>query len=158
MTLVRADQPAAEVAVSVEAAAEWLVAIWDRCLDRIRPRVSASQLRALLVIDRSQPVNLGGLADELGAIPSSASRLCDRLEAAGLVARRTSPEDRREIALSLTDEGARLLDELRAARRAELSEVLATMPPSARDALLTGLRGFQDAAALRPGPRREDLA
>jgi DNA-binding MarR family transcriptional regulator len=147
MTRVRQpNQLPADVAASVEAAAESLLIIWDRGLDGIRPRVSASQLRALLVVDRHQPINLGGLAEELGAIPSSASRLCDRLEAAGLVVRRISPEDRREIALSLTVEGTRLLEELRAARRAELSEVLATMTPASRAALLTGLRGFQHAA------------
>ncbi|GDY28662.1 MarR family winged helix-turn-helix transcriptional regulator [Gandjariella thermophila] len=150
MTLVRdSNQQPAEVAVSVEAAAESLVIIWDRCLDRVRPRVSASQLRALLVVDRHQSINLGGLADELGAIPSSASRLCDRLEAAGLMARRTSPDDRREVALSLTAAGSRLLADLREARRSELAQVLAAMPPAARSALVTGLRGFHDAAAGR---------
>jgi DNA-binding MarR family transcriptional regulator len=150
MTLVRQpNQPPAEIAASIEAAAESLVLIWDRCLDRIRPRVSASQLRALLVVDRHQPINLGGLADELGAIPSSASRLCDRLEAAGLMRRQTSEDDRREVALTLTQAGSRMLEDLRSARRAELATVLTSMTPAARSALLAGLRGFRDAAAGR---------
>jgi DNA-binding MarR family transcriptional regulator len=156
MTLIRqSHQPPAEAAASIEAAAEPLVIIWDRCLDRIRPRVSASQLRALLVVDRHQPINLGGLADELGAIPSSASRLCDRLEAAGLVNRQTSLDDRREVALSLTAAGRRLLDDLREARRAELAEVLTAMTPAARSALLAGLRGFREAAVGRFGDEAE---
>ena len=52
-------------------------------------RVSTSQLQALLVLQERGPMNLTALADELGAIPSSATRLCDRLVAADLITRET---------------------------------------------------------------------
>src|SRR5437870_1969274 len=103
MTLVRHPQHLpADLAAAVEAAAEALVIVWGRGTEGVYPQVSPSQLRALLVIERHQSITLGKLADELGAIPSSASRLCDRLEAAGLVVRRAGLADRREVSLELT--------------------------------------------------------
>ena len=44
--------------------------------------VSAAQLRVLGVVDQAGSVNLTQLAVALHTAPSSASRLCDRLEAA----------------------------------------------------------------------------
>jgi DNA-binding MarR family transcriptional regulator len=85
-------------------------------------------------------------------ILSSASRLCDRLVAAGLIDREPSRSDRREIALSLTPNGVRLLAELRAERRRRLAEVLAGMSEPSRVALLRGLRDFALIAA--PAPQR----
>jgi DNA-binding MarR family transcriptional regulator len=140
----------AELAAAVEAATGALVIALGRGEEAILPRVSVSQLRALLIIDRREPTNLNQLADELGAIPSSASRLCDRLVAAGLLTRRTSSTDRREVELRVSAEGRRLLAQLRESRREQLASVLAAMDPAGRHALLAGLREFQRAAD-RPG-------
>src|SRR4029453_18240729 len=86
----------AGAAAAGEAAASALVIALGRAEEKVLPRGSGSQLRALLIISRHAPTNLTQLAEELGAIPSSASRLCDRLVAAGLVTRRTGSADRRE--------------------------------------------------------------
>ena len=75
----------------------------------------------------------------------SASRLCDRLEAAGFLYR-VSGTSRRAIMLRLSPEGRDLLDRLRRQRREDLSRVLARMPPAARTALATGLAQFRTAA------------
>lgn len=136
----------AGVAAAVEVATGALVIALGRAEEAILPRVSVSQLRALLLIGRQEPTNLNQLAEELGAIPSSASRLCDRLVAAGLVTRRTGSADRREVELRVSVEGQRLLDQFRELRRAQLATVLAAMDPDGRQALLAGLRGFQRAA------------
>jgi len=145
----------AAVAVSVEAATRALVITLGRAEEEVLPRVSVSQLRALLIISRQAPANLNQLADELGAIPSSASRLCDRLVAAGLVTRRTGSVDRREIELRVSAEGQRLVDQLRETRVAELAAVLATMTPEGQRALLVGLREFQRAAERLDGAPAE---
>jgi DNA-binding MarR family transcriptional regulator len=86
------------------------------------------------------------LAEALDVVPSSASRLCDRLEATGLLRRVPEPHDRREVRLLLTPTARRLLDEVREARRAALAEVLARMGPSARRDLVRGLVAFGAAA------------
>ena len=140
------DDDVAATAAAVEAAMGALVIAVGRAEEAVLPRVSVSQLRALLIISRRGPTNLNQLAEELGAIPSSASRLCDRLEAAGLVTRRTGSSDRREVELRVSGEGQRLVDQLREVRRSELATVLAAMDGSGRRALLTGLREFQRAA------------
>ncbi|MCK2245061.1 MULTISPECIES: MarR family transcriptional regulator [unclassified Crossiella] len=147
----------AELAAAVEAAAETLVIVWGRAAESVHPKVSASQLGALVVVERHRSITLGKLAEELGAIPSSASRLCDRLQAAGLLARRSNLADRREVSLELTKDGSRLLAQLRGARQAELRRVLDGMSPAEQTALLAGLAGFHSASGAL-GVDREDTA
>lgn len=139
-------QPAEELTAAIDAAAEPLYLLWQHSAEQIHPRVSTSQLRALLVVDRHGTINLRRLADQLGAIASSASRLCDRLQAAGLLARHTAPHDRREIVLRLTADGRRLLGQLQDARRSQLASLLATLTPQRRTELLTALTALGVAA------------
>jgi DNA-binding MarR family transcriptional regulator len=147
---VDVGDPAA-LAAAVDAATRALVITLGRAEEEVLPRVSVSQLRALLIISRQAPTNLNQLAEELGAIPSSASRLCDRLVAAGLVTRRPGSVDRREVELRVSAEGRRLVDGLRETRVSELATVLATMSAEGRRALLVGVREFQRAAERLEG-------
>lgn len=127
--------------------AQALVMLWDRAEDWAVPRVPASQLRVLTVLGRSGPMNLTTLAGRLGAIPSSASRLCNRLEASGLLTRDISAGSRREVTLSVSKQGWRRLEAFAATRRADFAQVLELMTPEARTSLVEGLREFSDAAA-----------
>ncbi|WEH40344.1 MarR family transcriptional regulator [Streptomyces sp. NBC_01218] len=107
---------------------------------------SPSQLRALLAIERREGGNMRSLGEALGSTPPATSRLCDRLEAAGLIERRLSPASRREIELYLSRPGRALLEEIRAGQVREVSLVLAAMDPEAAEALHKGLAAFRDAA------------
>jgi DNA-binding MarR family transcriptional regulator len=129
----------------LDATAESLVLVHGRCAAAVYPRVPPTQLRALQVVAERSTINLGGLAEALGMIASSASRLCDRLQAAGLLVRHTAVGDRRTVELALTGDGERLLERLREARRKDLAEVLDRMTELDRTALARGLRAF-DAA------------
>ncbi|WP_067471396.1 MarR family winged helix-turn-helix transcriptional regulator [Actinomadura hibisca] len=133
---------------ALEGAARVLIAVWRRAQDATE-HIPPSQLRAMEAVERRAELNLRDLAGELGVIPSSASRLCDRLEAAGLLARRGSDADRRQITLRLTLLGERSLHELSARRRRDLHEVLARMTPDGRERLLHGLLEFARAAESR---------
>ncbi len=128
---------------AIEEAASFLAAIWNR--ETAELPASAAQLHVLLIVERHRDINLSGLAEQLGALVSSASRLCDRLEAAGFL-HRVPGSSRRGIMLRLSPEGRDLLDRLRRQRREDLSRVLARMPPAARTALATGLSQFRTAA------------
>lgn len=64
----------------------------------------------------------------------------DRLEARGLLVREPLPSDRRVRALSLTDEGRRVLSEANSAVRAAEMQLLAVLPPTRRAELLNSLR------------------
>lgn len=127
--------------------AQALVMLWDRAEDWAVPRVPPSQLRVLTVLGRSGPMNLTALAGHLGAIPSSASRLCDRLEASGLLTRDISVDSRREVTLSVSKQGWRRLEAFAATRRSDFAQVLELMTLEARQSLVDGLREFSDAAA-----------
>ncbi|MFI6290931.1 MarR family transcriptional regulator [Nonomuraea sp. NPDC050790] len=138
---------------AVESAAAALIAVWAHSRHSAATHVSSTQLQALLTIERHVEINLAGLGEALGALPSSTSRLCDRLEATGWVRRGASHDDRRELTIQLTPAGKDLLEKLRARRREDLAQVLEEMPPAARKALLRGLRAFT-AAAERVTDRR----
>ncbi|MFA1541399.1 MarR family winged helix-turn-helix transcriptional regulator [Actinomadura monticuli] len=135
----------AESAVALDGAASTLMDIWSRAHHAPDVPVPSTQLRALFVLERG-PVNVSHLAGEMGALVSSASRLCDRLEAAGLLTRDPG-RDRREVTIRLSADGRALLDRLRVRRLEELARVLALMPASARAALLWGLMEFHEAAS-----------
>ncbi|HEX3750622.1 MAG TPA: MarR family transcriptional regulator [Streptosporangiaceae bacterium] len=128
----------------VEEAASFLTALWNRETEDLP--TSATQLHVLLIVERHRDINLSGLASQLGALVSSASRLCDRLEAAGLL-HRLPGSSRRVVILRLSPEGRALLDRLRRQRREDLARVLTRMPPAARTALAAGLSQFRTAAA-----------
>lgn len=142
------DGPDPMRAAAVDDAAPALLAAWDAARERATPRLSWPQLNALLVVEREQGINLRGLAGQLKMILSSASRLCDRLVASGMVERVPGQADRREIALYLTPSSRQLLEHLRATRRELLADVLQRMTPAGRAALLHGLTEFAAVAGV----------
>jgi DNA-binding MarR family transcriptional regulator len=147
MASYKADPVAAQrAAAEVEAAAEALVGIWAHVAESLDVRVSPTQLRALTAVGRYRELNLSQLAEVLGALPSSASRLCDRLEAAGLLTRDTGRASRRAVSLRLTPEGEALLEQARKSRQEQIAQVLDEMSPSGRAELAEGLAAFQRAA------------
>ncbi|WP_065966850.1 MarR family winged helix-turn-helix transcriptional regulator [Streptomyces sparsogenes] len=136
---------------------ELLEVLWERGRDAVSSSpVSASQLRVLYSLDREGGINLRTLGELLGSAPSSVSRLCDRLQALGFVERAPSPVSRRELEIRLTSHGKAYLLELRARREEALLAAIATMTPTARKALLEGLKGFRDAVEETATVRRRD--
>lgn len=131
----------------LDAVAWALVIVWNRGARQAAPATSTSQLSALFVVERRPLITLQELARELGSRPSTASRLCDRLQKAGLLLRAPGSVDRREVTLRLSRGGGHLLRRVRGQRRAHLARVLAEMRPCARRSLVTGLAAFQAAAA-----------
>ncbi|MFD3698899.1 MarR family winged helix-turn-helix transcriptional regulator [Streptomyces sp. NPDC058646] len=125
------------------AAAELLEVLLARGQDVPTPAASPSQLRALRVVEGAEGINLRTLGSVLGSRPPSVTRLCDRLEAIGLLTRTPSSTSRREVELRLTASGRALLDEHRAIRAREMSEVLGRMEAGEVQALVRGLIGFR---------------
>jgi DNA-binding MarR family transcriptional regulator len=123
-----------------EAGLAVLIEASERAVEELEPAVPPAQIRALLAIDRAGSLNLSGLAGALGATASAASRLCDRMQAAGLLTRDRAAASRREIVLLPTESGRRLAEWVRSRRRAALHDVLQAMSPDGREALARGLR------------------
>ena len=110
-----------------------------------------AQVRALLIVGTGDRLNVTGLARMLGASPSATSRLCDRLVAAGLLARVPAAASRREILLELTESGQRLAAWIQDQRRTALVRVLETISPGGRADLVRGLSEVVGASAAAPG-------
>jgi DNA-binding MarR family transcriptional regulator len=136
-----------DVAAAVESTVESLLTVLDAARLAQSPAVPPTQLRVLTIVARNRHTNMSRLAEALDVVPSSASRLCDRLEATGMLRRVPDPRDRREVRLLLTPAARRMLDDLRERRRAALAEVLERMTPGGRQDLLRAMAAF-DAAAV----------
>ncbi len=140
----RVDEDLDALADALVYAAQALVGVSVRALSG-HEEVTLPQLRVLVVLETRGPQRLGGLAEILGVGPSGATRLCDRLEAKGLVRRSESSEDRRVTFLHLTAAGARLVRRYAQRRRSLLEEVIRAVPAEQRPGLLEALEALRKA-------------
>ncbi|WP_446214916.1 MarR family winged helix-turn-helix transcriptional regulator [Micromonospora sp. IBHARD004] len=141
------------LAAAIDAAAEALVGVLDSATSRHNVGVSPTQLRVLSLIMAHPETNVNRLAELLDVVPSSASRLCDRLEAVGLVRRVADPRDRREVRLIPTAAAETLLRELKDRRHQAVQAVLDRMPNRVQHELLLALAAFSQAAATVAVPQ-----
>ncbi|MEV2242293.1 MarR family transcriptional regulator [Micromonospora sp. NPDC049891] len=137
-----------DLAAAIDAAAEALVGVLDSAVSRHRLAVSPTQLRVLSLLSTRPEINVNRLAELLDVVPSSASRLCDRLEAIGLVRRTADPRDRREVRLVPTAAAEVLLGEVRSRRHEAVRAVLERMPVRGQQDLLRALVAFGQAASV----------
>lgn len=89
--------------------------------ERDKIAVEGIPLPALLIlhkINRDGEQKLGDLAEQLDFSPGAITVLCDKLEKRGLAVRRRLEEDRRSVALGITEDGRRLLNRQRGLSRA----------------------------------------
>lgn len=145
-----AEAVGAVTPAEVERAGQAFLRVTNRALLALPAPVTAPQLRGLLIVEQTPAVSMGVFAALLGVKPPTATQLCDRLEAAGLLDRRPGAHSRREVRLHLTPAGRRLLAGLSRLRRADLAAVLTRMTDAEQAALLTGLEAFTRAAADPP--------
>lgn len=119
----------------------------ERAVEELGSSVPPAQLRALLVISQAGSMNLSRLAGALGASASAASRLCDRMQAAGLLKRDRAAFSRREILLVPTESGRRLAGWVAGQRHAALADLLESLSEHGQEALITALAEL----SRRPG-------
>ena len=88
----------------------------------VKAGLTAQQYQALLAI-RAAPqaqMLIGELAEHLLIRPNSATELVNRLEALGLVARRSASDDRRQVRVELRQPAIEILQSLASMHRVEL--------------------------------------
>ena len=105
-----------------------------------------TQHRLLVLLATGGDQTVGALADQLEVNASNASRLCDRLQRLGLVARDRSSTDRRAVHVSLTVAGRDLLEAVRAHRHDDVRRVLAQTSDPDVTASIRALTAFAEAA------------
>jgi DNA-binding MarR family transcriptional regulator len=143
---VAVDRPSSEQVDAVVRASRALVGIAAESIAAVDDTVTVPQLRVLVMVDTRGPLNLAAVAAGLDVNPSNASRTCDRLIKAGLLDRRESSTDRRNVTLTLTPVGRHLVDKVTKHRRDAIGRVLRQMPPAERDRLAVALDAFATAA------------
>lgn len=135
---------------AVVGASRVLVAIAARSLADAPDDVTLPQFRLLVVLSGEGPMRIVDAAAILDVNPSTATRLCDRLERKGLVSRQRLSADRRAVQLAVTDSGRALVAEVMNHRRAEIGRILSGMTSDQHQQVAEGLRIFCDAAGEVP--------
>jgi DNA-binding MarR family transcriptional regulator len=119
-------------------------ASWERFFRttrRIRARAGRAQLAGLSLpqyqllepLRASDELTVGELAEGAGVAAPTATRMLDCLARDGLVERRHSDTDRRAVLVSLTDEGAELVETAHARAEEWRSRVFESLEPAERE-------------------------
>ena len=108
-------------------------------------RITMTQLSVLRQL-RNGPQTVGRLGAEVGLSPASVTRLVDRLEKRGLVARSRDAEDRRRVDVRLTSYGERVLGESKVFRGSDVHLAVEAMTSEERRRMTRALVRFVELA------------
>jgi DNA-binding MarR family transcriptional regulator len=131
-----------EELVAFEVATRDLIGVALRSVDRLE--VSLPQFRLLLVLHELGRSTSTQCAQALGVVGSSVTRLADRLHASGHLIRGADPGNRSVVTLELTESGRRVVKQVTARRRRELSRVLDRLDPAMRTSCAAALRTLHE--------------
>jgi DNA-binding MarR family transcriptional regulator len=143
------DMPEAAADPVVDAvlrASRALVSITSTSLSAVNEDVTLPQFRSLVVLATAGPQTVSALADRLAVHASTMTRMCNRLVSRGLVVRAPSAVDRREVVIALTNTGTSVVENVTAARRKKLDEIVQLMGDDDRNAVVVALNKFAQAA------------
>jgi DNA-binding MarR family transcriptional regulator len=90
--------------------------------------VTMAQMRVLMLLNALGELRMSEAASALHVTQSTASGLVDRLVETGLVARHNDAQDRRQVLVSLTEQGTAFLDHFQELGLRELRQLLAHVP------------------------------
>lgn len=127
---------------AVETGFAVLLEIWRSALGELVGDVPPGDLRVLLIVSRGGRVSTARLAGALGASVPAASRICTRMEAAGLLGRSRGVAGGGVPVFFLTAPARGLVAQIEVQRRAVLDHVLQSLTPAGRAALASALAEF----------------
>jgi DNA-binding MarR family transcriptional regulator len=106
--------------------------------------ISPNQKRAITFLKRNPGSTLKDVAAELDVNLGSASDLVDRLVQADFIERRTNPQDRRQVQLSLTESAMAKVKRMRAQRMSEFAHVREELSDEEWNGFMRGMRIWVD--------------
>ena len=112
--------------------------------------LSVPQFRALCLIDRYPSPGVSLVAEHLGCTQPSASRLVTGLVARGLLTRRESRDDRRQVELALTARGRSILGKARNATQQRLADEIGHLPEDQRQTVVAAMKILRDVFDFTP--------
>ena len=107
----------------------------ERIAQGLLPELSDTQLAALAALEKHPAMTPGELAEHEKVQPPSMTRVIAALEERSLVVRAPHPTDRRQVTLTVTEEGRELVHQLRRLREAWLARRLRELSPQERATL-----------------------
>jgi DNA-binding MarR family transcriptional regulator len=108
--------------------------------------LSSAQWHALRALFEEGSTTMHGLADRVHVTRSTLTRSVDLLEKKGLVKRRASQSDRRQVQVGLTRKGEELSIDVHAGILQASREILQQLRPPQRDSALAGFVALAAAA------------
>jgi DNA-binding MarR family transcriptional regulator len=139
-----------QVVDAVLSASRVLVAVAARSLAEVGEVVTLTQYRSLVVLASRGPQGVAALAEAVAVTPPTASRMCERLVKKGLLTRRADRRDRRQVRLALSPAGRQLVDKVTARRRAEIEQLVTSIPSASRGEVVDALRHLSETAGEVP--------
>ena len=117
----------------------------DKSAETLAPwDITPAHLRALRTLSRHGTMRLSELSDYLQVAPRTATEVVDALESRDLARRRADPSDRRATLVEMTEQGASVLAEIRAARGTEAGRVFGRLSLADRAELARILGQLRD--------------
>jgi DNA-binding MarR family transcriptional regulator len=110
----------------------------ERVAQGLQPELSDSQLAALAALEK-RTMTPGELAEHEKVQPPSITRVIASLEERGLIQRMPHPSDRRQVVLTVTDQGRDVVRRVRQLRTAWLAQRLRDLTPAERAVLREAL-------------------
>jgi DNA-binding MarR family transcriptional regulator len=123
-----------------------LLALVARSVSGALEVVTLPQFRVLVVLSATGPIRMGSLAERVQANQSTFTRSMDRIVAGGWAQRGPSPDNRREVIVSLTPTGQALVEEVMRRRHRELATILDRLTEAERESVRAALELFAIAA------------
>jgi len=116
----------------------------SRLDDWARLGLTMSQVRVLAILEDTQGLRAGDLAERLGVQPSTVTRIVDRLVQNKLVRREADEEDRRLVRHLVTDSGISALNQMRSAGRKRFNEFFDRLTAEQLKRVVTALRDLTE--------------
>jgi len=107
----------------------------ERVAQGLQPELSDSQLAALAALEKHTMMTPGELAEHEKVQPPSITRVIASLEERGLIQRMPHSSDRRQVVLTVTDQGRDVVRKVRELREAWLARRLRDLTPAERAVL-----------------------
>jgi DNA-binding MarR family transcriptional regulator len=104
----------------------------ERAVHGLQPELSDTQLGALATLERKGAMTPGELAEHEKVQPPSMTRVIAVLEQRGLVMRAAHATDKRQVVLTVSDQGRELVHQSRRLREAWLARRLRELTPQER--------------------------
>ncbi|WP_436640925.1 homoprotocatechuate degradation operon regulator HpaR [Microbaculum sp. FT89] len=128
----------------------------EAVISRFRPilhshQITEQQWRILRVLADLRETEILSLSEWCLIHPASLSRILPKMDAAGLINRRTNDADKRRVIVSLADKGRALVEEMGAETEAAFGELIAEIGEERLERLNNAL---DDIIAILSGPDR----